>query len=258
MTTSIFDVYNELTVSDTRWSMQCTLSDGNEYVVFCDETGFEKIANREHIAIMTAGSGLRIAEWKRWLLFSDLDENNMPNVGTEGVDAVHLILIDTKMNAPLFDYGLKHVLIDQETKKIACVMLGSGSQYASSYWNLTRCPFRSIATASKNDIYTSKTTRYIDFNTLDTDIDSHACDFNVVIDKLKQEAKMQVISSSQPTQLSQHPLKHEVLSMLNNGTAQVIAPTMNSDKVKWSDSEKQRLKGAIVAMRESLGMPKPN
>jgi len=51
-------------------------------------------------------------------------------------------------------------------------------------------------------------------------------------------------------------IKNEVL--LNNGTAQVIAPTMNSDKVKWSDSEKKRLKGAIVAMRESLGMPKPN
>lgn len=69
---------------------------------------------------------------------------------------------------------------------------------------------------------------------------------------------MQVIPSNQPISVHQHPLKHEVLSMLNNGTAKVIAPTMHSDKVQWSDSEKQRLKGAIVAMRESLGMPKPN
>ena len=138
MTTTIYDTINKQVASDTRWSAKVTLSDGNDYFVYVDDSGFDKIADRENTVLVLAGNGPLIAKWKEWW-HTSLDTNNLPETDINGENVVNLMIVDKSNNKILFDAGQKKALFCELSSVMLSVFAGSGDIHAASCWSLNRC-----------------------------------------------------------------------------------------------------------------------
>ncbi|WP_155767673.1 hypothetical protein [Xanthomonas hortorum] len=66
MTTNVLDNNSKRLASDSRWSL---LIGG--HLVYVDDTGFDKIADRASAGMICAGDAQLIGAWKEWFLARD-------------------------------------------------------------------------------------------------------------------------------------------------------------------------------------------
>lgn len=263
MTTSIYDIYNKAVASDTRWSIfPLELSDGGEYILYSDDTGFEKIIQKNGYAIIFSGFGPLISEWKQWLN-GGMDFSNTPALSFKTLnkdELVHLIIIDMYENKPVFDDGSRKIaLVDesahndrcytnQHGKKFVFTSIGSGSRYAADNWNLTRCHFQAIGHASQNDIFTSEVCRTIDFVTEQQNFSKDCDKYDTIQNSIFRNGmmmKVEQVNTNSAVSIHSHPLGREVKRVLNDGKAYATAPAPELEDFEWTDEARENLDRAL-------------
>lgn len=132
--------------TDSRWSIQS----GN-FVVYLDDTGFEKIEIRNDHAFMFAGNGGRIQQWKDWIRSDPKDDSAQPQ--EEGI-CLCVVNIQAKKVKSSFK---QHIIPG------GGYFAGSGALYAVPCWIKNACAKRSVETAKISDVFSGGLVQYYDF-----------------------------------------------------------------------------------------------
>ncbi len=150
MTTNIYDACARKLASDSRWSINRP-----NFVIFVDDTGFDKIFTKNNFAMMFAGNGMLIQIWKNWLSVDNPDLSRIPSVQM-GTEAVVLCMVNMNDASILFEYGQQICLKDVR-------FAGSGSEHAHACWSQNRDPCLAIESAKKVDLLTGGEVKFFDF-----------------------------------------------------------------------------------------------
>ena len=75
MTTNVFDGPVGLVATDSRWSIQ-----RGRWLIYLDDTNFDKIELTDAAAFMFAGSAVLIEKWKLWIRSNPPDASGMPEL----------------------------------------------------------------------------------------------------------------------------------------------------------------------------------
>lgn len=146
MTTNVYDSVQGVLASDSRWSVTY-----GSYLVYIDDTGFEKIEilNNKH-AFMFAGFARAIQNWKTWIRSNPTNMDGAPDF-----EGMCVCVVDIEANKVLFSQR-------QDIVKDGSYFAGSGSRHAALCWLVNKCAKRAIETAKTRDICTGGDVKYFD------------------------------------------------------------------------------------------------
>lgn len=257
MTTTVCDLLNRVLATDTRWSCGSTnnlkLSDGLHYLVFCDDTGFAKLSVVGKAALVTAGDGKLISEWKRWWSES-ADPEETPSTEINGVNGINLAIIDLEKNEVIFDAGQKQVLFCQIKNEIKAFTSGSGGHHAASHLLVNACAKTAIEYASSFDHCTSKTINWFCYNTNENNLINDTYDYNVIVDGIVNRGRIVNLNTNTPSdfgcEIDKHPLAEEIKNLFTSGQAVASAPVPGIDRFKWTDETNQKFQKAMTKVSE--------
>ncbi|TMO66185.1 hypothetical protein [Pseudoalteromonas aurantia] len=253
MTTTVVDLVNKLITADTRWSCVLKLSDGNKYVVYCDETGFHKISVIGKAALVTAGHGPLIAEWKEWWA-GTANLANKPQSEIDGENVVNLAIVDLERNSVIFDAGAKQILYCTVSDSVKAFASGSGSHHAASYLMQNSCAKGAIGYAAKNDICTGNEVTFACYKSNQNNLNNHISDYNVISNGIINRGKIMALDIQKPNangvDLNNHPLSEEVKELFTTGKAVASAPVPGISSFKWTKEVDRKLESAMKRVHE--------
>lgn len=145
MTTNVFDEKTGVMATDSRWSIS-----SGKYVLYVDDSGFEKIEIQQGHAFIFAGNGIRIEQWRDWIRTNPEDDSMQPK--EEGI-CLCIVNLESK-KAVRF---IKQSLIG-DTGYFA----GSGQLYAAGCWLKNKCAKTAVETAKQFDVYSGGEVKYYD------------------------------------------------------------------------------------------------
>lgn len=249
MTTTVYDTVNRKIAADSRWSAKLSLSDGIEYLVYVDDSGFHKIADRKNAVLMLAGNGGLIAKWKEWW-YTSLDGSLLPDTDINGVNVISLMIIDKINNKVLFTAGQNKPLYCKETNALLSLFTGSGDIHAASCWNVNRCVQRAIESASLLDYYTSNQVKYVDFVSNTTNASEEDYDYSNIVNAILERGYIMNLAESTAANdagvpLNTHQIYDEVQQIFVSGRVVASAPVPGLSEFIWTDANKKDLAVAI-------------
>lgn len=146
MTTNIFDGTAHVMATDSRWSVK-----HGDFMLYIDDVGYDKIELCNGKALMFAGYGRKIDEWKKWIRSNPQDASNMP-----GFEGMAVCMVDVASKAVDFS-------AEQDIVNSGAYCAGSGSFYAFSCWSVNRCAKKAVETAKSTDIFSGGEVKYYAF-----------------------------------------------------------------------------------------------
>lgn len=155
MTTNVLDGRNRRVSSDSRWSIQLP----NE-LVFVDNTGFDKIAERTRAVMICAGDAKLIDQWKVWFV-QPTPSNEVPPTDRAELDGsfheIYVTIIVKPTYEVLFSSGDYIKYLED------AAFAGSGRGFARDCYAVNGCSIKCVETASSHDPKTGGETKYVDF-----------------------------------------------------------------------------------------------
>lgn len=148
MTTNVFDGPVGLVATDSRWSIQ-----RGRWLIYLDDTNFDKIELTDAAAFMFAGSAVLIEKWKLWIRSNPPDASGMPEL--QGI-SINGFDIKTKQVGYSEGISIKHE---------GSVFAGSGARHAVQCWTTNRDARRAVETAKAFDVATGGEVKFVDFTT---------------------------------------------------------------------------------------------
>lgn len=145
MTTNVTDLVSEQVASDSRWSFPEV-----NFVLYVDDTGFDKIVLHGNYAWMFAGSGRLIQEWKDWLA-----SNPTSSAGRPGVNGVAFCIVD--LVKKVVNHWGQDIVLSQ------AMFAGSGALPAHMCWSRNRDPLKAVESAKSQDIYSGGIVKFLKF-----------------------------------------------------------------------------------------------
>ncbi|WP_447337100.1 hypothetical protein [Klebsiella variicola] len=261
MTTTAYDCDKHLVASDTRWSANLTLLDGN-YILFADDTGFNKIVHRAGGAIFCAGDGLTIEKLKKWWLAEPFDPEALPDLQQNNQFKVSVMLVSST-GERLFDAGPKHALVDPEDNNhIHAVFSGSGSPFAGHTFMQCGCVKTAVTIAKTFDPYSGGEVKFCNITTGDGNLQDENMDYNAIMVAMQQRGILMKYTGFYAANsenvstipLREHPEYDEITAQLLSGNVRAYAPTGSAD-VEWNSERIERLKSAarkVAELEESM------
>ena len=248
MTTTVYDRFNRLVASDSRWSVDLTQCGYDGHVLYIDDTGFGKIADRNDFVMTLAGDGLLIEQWKTWWA-GDLSDREPPVVLPTG-QSVCLHIVKKSTNEVIFDKGDKLLVKCQDTNDLKAVFSGSGSGIAAQDWLQSYCARSAIDSAKNYDPFTGGTVRYIDFISNKSDLENTVHAINDVNQALLQRGLIMDTKNPQSPHVSISAQEvADVRQMLVNGSITPCAPVGRATQ-DWDEKSRKKLADAINRIRE--------
>ena len=224
--------------TDSRWSIRS----GN-YVVYLDDTGFEKIEICNNYAIMFAGNGGRIQEWKNWIRSNPTDNTNKPP--EEGI-CVCIADMDTKEVIE----KLKQTILPG-----GGYFAGSGEKFAAACWIKNNCAKKSVETAKSVDIFSGGEVKYYNFadgdNNLNLNHPVNVATIQMVDSAIHKRGLVMTInntglqSKSIVSAANDNLEIADIRSQIAAGDLSANAPS-NGMYEEWTSDEKQRLDNAFA------------
>ncbi|MCS3456071.1 hypothetical protein M2366_002152 [Aeromonas sp. BIGb0405] len=252
MTTTVCDLVNKIITADTRWSCgsqgELVLSDGNPYLVYCDDTGFDKITVVGKTALVTAGHGGLIAAWKQWWA-GDADPKSRPATHIDGENAVNVAIIDLENNKVIFDAGQKLVLFCTNTNRIKAFTAGSGASHAASDLLINGCAKQAIGYASRHDYCTGEIVSFACYRTVQDNLNSSINDYDVIVEGITTKGYVMALSIDKPSdtgcEISLHPLSAEIKTLFSTGKAVASAPVPGVGSFQWTEETDAKFEAAM-------------
>jgi hypothetical protein len=236
MTTNVYDQNQGVMASDSRWSIR----HGN-YVVYLDDTGFDKIEIRKGAAFMFAGNGGRIQQWKSWLRTDPADDSQQPPE-----DRICICIADMA-SKKMKSFGKENVLLT------GGYFAGTGTLYAIPCWQANNDPKRSVETAKLSDIYSGGEVKFCDFVSNDSNLNYPQSNVTIqMVDQaiLTRGLAMKINANSTqtlpfPQAANDIPDVAEIREKIARGELSANAPCDGMYK-EWTAEEKADLKGALA------------
>ncbi|GFD81043.1 hypothetical protein KUL118_39050 [Tenacibaculum sp. KUL118] len=252
MTTTIYDRFNRLVLTDTRWSAPVNIG-GTIYLVFVDDCDFEKIANRDNAVMILAGDGQLIARWKQWW-FESLDPDDLPETEVNGQNGISLIVIDKVNNEVIHDCGLKIAYKCVETSDLKAAFTGSGGKAAAESWIVTQCSRTALTAAAEQDPFTSNIHKYVDFNSGKTNVKDPVYDYTCITDSIIHGGYIMTLNDKEILKLSESPLAETIKLAFASGDLAASAPSPSVTDTEWTPEKKDSLRAAIRKVRKLEGL----
>jgi len=246
MTTNIFDGHARVMATDSRWSIEYGC-----WLIYLDDTGYEKIERRNGFALMFAGAGGVIQAHKNWIRSAPSNFSNMP--GTKGMS---VCMVEEKSGEVVFQ---KHQ--DIEADNVFCA--GTGARPAYNCWSTNKCSKKAVESAKAKDNYSGGDVKYIDFAASKTNlVDYNASallDIATVSANIwKRGIAMKIHSTptvspelpfvkAQSLEEEEKEVRSQIGQLVANGTLTATAPCdgMHSD---WSNEDNAKYKQAMARM----------
>lgn len=160
MTTNVIDLLSGQIACDSRWSFE---SRQDNFVIYVDDTGFEKILSVGDFAYTFAGNGLLIQKWKDWLRCPSPNEIPMPlteSITPSGLMGITVCMIHKDTRRVAFAKG-------HPTRVDGAMFAGSGAVHASGCWIVNQDAQRAVETAKARDPLSGGTVKYLVFSSGD-------------------------------------------------------------------------------------------
>lgn len=243
--------------ADTRWSAgvqgDFVLSDGKAYFVYCDDTGFDKITVVNKTALITAGHGPLIAEWKQWWS-GDADPKKRPQTEINGQNVVNLAILDLEQNCAIFDAGLKQILYCSSTNAVKAFASGSGAIHAASHLQVYGCAKTAVEYASELDYCTGSMVSFACYKTDKNNLNHGVNDYQAIVQGITQRGKIMDLKLCRPNgegiEISKHPLKDEITSLFATGQAVASAPVPGIGSFKWTNETESKFEEAMKRVHQ--------
>lgn len=152
MTTNVYDGFQGIASTDSRWSA------GRDFAIFyVDDTGFEKIVVRDDAVFLFAGDSSVIQQWKDYLAGPRYSHA----AGEPPLEGIALLIVNAATKEIIYGYGQDITLNDQSAKAIAS-FAGSGGRLAAECWRQNFCAKRAIDTAKQIDVFSGGETKFFE------------------------------------------------------------------------------------------------
>jgi hypothetical protein len=177
MTTNVYDVRGGLLTSDSRWS-----SVDGEWLVFVDDTGFDKIIADQQLSFLFAGNMLNIAAWKSWV-----SAGRLTPAPTHMLNETSIIIVDNATGAVVFytDY-----LLHSEADGVRHAWYGgTGAPHAKDCWEVNKCAKKAVESAILVDRRSGGTVVHLNRQTLETNVTNAESHLSVAV-QLKERGIM--------------------------------------------------------------------
>lgn len=263
MTTSIYDVHNKAIACDTRWSAKWTQTaeDSTEVtvIIYTDHSPFHKMAMKEKTAIIFAGDGVLISEWKSWWNNdSGFDLSKAGDIALRSNGKVVLTIIDMANNQHIFDFGQKFALIEESTHEPLCIFMGSGATYAAPVWQNTQCYEQSIINAANFDYFTSPIVKKVDFDSGESNIDTDSDVYSDIITSIEKDGKMLVLNAENQVEkvldFNASEVANDAIGALKSGKIVASSPVPGITRANWSPEKIENLKSTLRKVAEEEGI----
>lgn len=244
MTTNAIDRRKKVVASDSRWSVE----HGEDHLVFVDDTGFDKIADRAFACIVCAGDGVLIEEWKAWFRRPSIAAHSLPR--TERTDkngqmvSITISLIEKPSCKVLFSSGW-YLDFEDEAK-----FSGSGAVHARDCYFRNRCGKTSIGSAAQKDHATGGETKFVETETFKHNLHSGNVTLSEATHLLLTRGLVVNTKTGKVITLKEYQSGGGgVVDAIVAGEVSLSAPTGQAHR-QWSESEKDELRRAMERVAE--------
>lgn len=235
MTTNVFDEAKGLMATDSRWSIK-----QGKYIVYLDDTGCEKILLMHNRAIMFAGNGGRIQQWKDWLLSEPKDDSLQPK--EEGLCICIADLTTGKMKR-----SFKQTVVDNKG-----YFAGTGTTYAVPCWVQNGDAKRSVDTAKIADDFSGGEVKYFNFSSRKHNIISgNNVTIQMVDNAILTRGLVMTTNDKQSVSFATEAMRDaDLAKMRAKIAAGDLSASAPSDGMydQWSQEEKNSLKESLGEM----------
>jgi hypothetical protein len=237
MTTNVFDQARGMMATDSRWSIR-----SGKYIIYLDDTGCDKILLIKNRAIMFAGNGRRIQQWKDWLRSEPKDDSMQPNVA-----GICVCIADRTTGQ--VKRSFKQTVVDGEG-----YFAGSGTDYAVICWVNNGDAQRAVRTAKQADDCSGGEVKYVDFKAGAHNL-YHGNEVTIqMVDDAILKRGLVMTTNTAPAQsyafitaANDDPDLAEVRAKIAAGDLSANAPS-NGMYEEWTDEEKAELKECLAEM----------
>jgi hypothetical protein len=235
MTTNVFDETKGYMATDSRWSIR-----QGKYVVYLDDTGCDKILIMHNRAIMFAGNGGRIQQWKDWLQSEPKDDSGQPK--EEGI-----CICIADIQARKVKRSIKQKVISG-----GGYFAGTGTDYAVPCWLQNKDAKRSVDTAKQADMCSGGEVKYVDFidgshnlyrgsNVTIQMVDNAILKRGLVMTTTNAQSVPFATAANDDTELA------DIRAKIAAGDLSASAPSDGMYE-EWTDEEKAGLKESLAEM----------
>lgn len=239
MTTNVFDKASAILASDSRWSYELQYP----FILFVDDTGYDKVVTRPTIAVVFAGRSDLIEQWKCWVSADQLNMAMIPivPVDKDGQPLVAICIVQKPCATVRYDIGGS--LYAEESR-----FAGSGASYAFSCWTENRCATTAVESAKKSDCFSGGTVTYLNLK----DDSNNLSSLGMPYETIKTETVKRGIIMNRITKatipLSSLPNidRADIERSLASGDLVASAP-IGYDRTKaWTDQDYAQLKAMFA------------
>mgnify|MGYP007043728002 CR=1 FL=1 len=256
MTTTAYDCDNNLVASDTRWSAKLDLIDG-AYILYADDTGFNKISHRPGGAIFCAGDGKTIEKLKQWWLAEPFDPENIPAL-QENMQYTVSVMVVSSTGERLFDAGPKQALVDPENNNhLHAVFSGSGGAFAGNTFAQCGCVKTAVSAAKTFDPFSGGDVKFCNVTTGEGNLDDATLDYNSIMNAMEKRGILMKYTgfyaanaeNVQTIPVHEHPQFAKISGQLKQGEVRAYSHTGGND-VEWNRERISKLKDAARKIAE--------
>lgn len=235
MTTNVFDISQGILASDSRWSIPRDFG-----IIYVDDTGFDKMELALGHAFIFAGNGAVIQSWKNWIR-----DPNRPYQEPD-VNGIALCIVNVTTVEISFEYGQDIAL---EEARFA----GTGSYHAHLCWSSNKCARRAVESAKGEDKLTGGEIKFIELRTGSHNLTNQGSIDSVAQDIVDRGWVMYNNGKNSRTSIkideaaANDTRVADLIKDIATGSVTATAPC-DSMYNKWSDADKQRLRGTLDAI----------
>ncbi|MGN8004340.1 hypothetical protein ACTJKQ_14250 [Acidovorax sp. 22279] len=238
MTTNVYDSKAGVMATDSRWSHQF-----GSRIVYVDDAHFSKIEIFGAWAIMFAGDGVKIQQWKDWIRSGPTDFSLMPDY-----DGICVCIVSSATKQVRFKQP-------QDITKDGGYFAGSGSMHAYLCWSVNRDAKRAVESAIQADGYSGGLVKFVNLNDMSNNLSApgpiNQWRIDDVRDAVLQRGMVMNLAqnSGAPFQLSKLAANDaevaKIQAMIASGE---VAPTAPCDGMytEWTEDQKVELKSALA------------
>lgn len=242
MTTNAIDLRSKVIACDTRWSIE-----QDEWFVFVDDTGFDKMVCRPIASIVCAGDAILIEQWRNWFIEPVLDFANMPmtnRTGHAGLYDITISVIRAYSGTVIYQAG-QYLDFEQHA-----YFSGSGSPYALDCFSTNRCSRRCVRSASELDHRTGGTIQFVELSTNAHNLSDEWVGLSEVKNQFLSRGKAMNTTTKKVIPISDFtgPAADQIKSRLR-GELAISAPTGHPPK-QWTDEEREKLRQVFKDLAE--------
>lgn len=247
MTTNIFDGNSLVMATDSRWSIEY-----GSWLFYLDDTGYSKILRLNGMALMFAGYGKKIQEYKDWIRSNPSDFSAQPDVKGMSVCMIEEATGSVEVKEEQ----------DIDTNNVLCA--GSGARPAYGCWTTNKCSMRAVESAKLVDPCSGGDVRYVNCSTSATNVLDYFAEEQLTIETISSNIinrgiAMKIRTTPMGTPDLPFPkaagdaaneeqiARTEVASLVASGKLSANAPCdgMHND---WSEDSKKNFQRALGKM----------